>query len=209
MTLRHDPVHSRRAFLRFLAGSPLLAFAGLHACTLGREKRSTSTRDLDQLIRSSDDAINVFDFEAVARNNLPPAHFGYMATGVDDDATLRANREGYGRLYVRPRREGVREGMAIFLRSSVDPLSGEFRAMARARPSELLRPRTGQSSIVGEGRTVELSCDAGPHGRYSPPPSGVWGALDTDEDFMTRPTLMVAPILAAVAGSLVLQVRTS
>ncbi len=102
MTLRDNP--SRRAFLRWVAGSPLLSFAGLQACTIGREERSTSARELDQLIASSDDAINVFDFEAVARNNLPPAHFGYMATGVDDDATLRANREGYSRLFVRPRR---------------------------------------------------------------------------------------------------------
>ncbi len=102
MTLRDTP--SRRAFLRWLAGSPLLSFAGLQACTVGRDGRSTSTRELNQLIGSSDDAINVFDLEAVARNNLPPAHFGYMATGVDDDATLRANREGYSRLFVRPRR---------------------------------------------------------------------------------------------------------
>ncbi|MCS7024854.1 MAG: alpha-hydroxy-acid oxidizing protein [Bryobacteraceae bacterium] len=46
----------------------------------------------------------MFDFEAVAQKVLPPAHFGYLATGVDDDATLRANREGFGRLYLRPRR---------------------------------------------------------------------------------------------------------
>ena len=44
------------------------------------------------------------DFEAAARRALPPGHFGYLATGVDDDATLRANREGFGRLYLRPRR---------------------------------------------------------------------------------------------------------
>ena len=104
MTLRDDPLPSRRAFLRFLAGSPLLSFAGLQACTMDREERSRSAQELNQLITSSDDALNVFDFEAVARNNLPPAHFGYMATGVDDDATLRANREGYSRLFVRPRR---------------------------------------------------------------------------------------------------------
>ncbi len=104
MTPRHDPLPSRRAFLRFLAGSPLLSFAGLQACTIDREERSRSVRELTQLIASPDDALNVFDFEAVARNNLPPAHFGYMATGVDDDATLRANREGYSRLFVRPRR---------------------------------------------------------------------------------------------------------
>src|SRR5262249_34760180 len=32
------------------------------------------------------------------------AHFGYLSTGVDDDATLRANREGFARFQIRPRR---------------------------------------------------------------------------------------------------------
>lgn len=75
--------HSRRQFLAFLAASPLYA---------------------DEAISSPNEAINVLDFEAAARRALPPAHFGYMATGVDDDLTLRANRDGYGRLYLRPRR---------------------------------------------------------------------------------------------------------
>jgi len=44
------------------------------------------------------------DFEAAARNALPPAHFGYLATGVDDDGTVRANREGYSRIQIRARR---------------------------------------------------------------------------------------------------------
>ena len=74
-----NQLRNRRQFLAFLAGSPLL---------LGQQ----------------DDALNVMDFEAAARKVLPPAHFGYLATGVDDDATLRANREGYSRLYLRPRR---------------------------------------------------------------------------------------------------------
>ncbi|HUP76286.1 MAG TPA: alpha-hydroxy-acid oxidizing protein [Acidimicrobiales bacterium] len=30
----------------------------------------------------------------MARRKLPLAHFAYMATGVDDDRTLHANREG-------------------------------------------------------------------------------------------------------------------
>ena len=46
------------------------------------------------VITSPKEAINVSDFKAAARKALPPAHFGYLATGVDDDATLRANREG-------------------------------------------------------------------------------------------------------------------
>jgi isopentenyl diphosphate isomerase/L-lactate dehydrogenase-like FMN-dependent dehydrogenase len=59
---------------------------------------------LKKLIASPDQALNVFDFEAVARQNLPPAHWGYMATGVDDDATLHANRAGLSRFQIRPRR---------------------------------------------------------------------------------------------------------
>src|SRR4029453_1237661 len=58
----------------------------------------------DELIKSPKEAINVFDFEPVCRKNVPPAHFGYMATGVDDEATLRANREGFGKFALRPRR---------------------------------------------------------------------------------------------------------
>ena len=44
------------------------------------------------------------EFEAAARKALPPAHFGYMATGVDDDATLQANHEAYRHIQLRPRR---------------------------------------------------------------------------------------------------------
>jgi 4-hydroxymandelate oxidase len=78
---------SRRRFLAFMAGSPLL---------LGQPN--------PDIIADPKDALNVMDFEAAARRALPPGHFGYLATGVDDDATLRANREGFSRLYLRPRR---------------------------------------------------------------------------------------------------------
>ncbi|MFN2446592.1 MAG: alpha-hydroxy acid oxidase [Vicinamibacterales bacterium] len=63
-----------------------------------------STSPLEDLITSPEQALNVFDFEAVARQRLPPAHFGYMATGVDDDATVRANRDGFNRFQLRVRR---------------------------------------------------------------------------------------------------------
>jgi 4-hydroxymandelate oxidase len=46
----------------------------------------------------------VFDFETVMKKNVPPAHFGYMATGVDDEMTLRANRDGFRKFELRPRR---------------------------------------------------------------------------------------------------------
>lgn len=92
MTLR--AAEGRRAFLRFLAASPLFALA----------VRAGELPAVDELIASPEDALNVFDFEAVARQKIPPAHFGYLATGVDDDATLRANRAGFARLKIRPRR---------------------------------------------------------------------------------------------------------
>ena len=61
-------------------------------------------RDLDKLIADPTQALDVFDFEPVMKKNVPPAHFGYMATGVDDEVTLRANREGFRKFELRPRR---------------------------------------------------------------------------------------------------------
>jgi isopentenyl diphosphate isomerase/L-lactate dehydrogenase-like FMN-dependent dehydrogenase len=56
------------------------------------------------IIEKAENALDVFDFEAVARKNLPPAHFGYLATGTDGDATVLANREAFGRYQLRVRR---------------------------------------------------------------------------------------------------------
>jgi isopentenyl diphosphate isomerase/L-lactate dehydrogenase-like FMN-dependent dehydrogenase len=35
---------------------------------------------------------------------VPPAHFGYMASGLDDEVTLRANREGFLKFQLKPHR---------------------------------------------------------------------------------------------------------
>ena len=87
---------SRRDFLKFLAGSPLLAgFLPL---------RDALRQSAEEVISSPAEALNVFEFEAAARKALPPAHFGYMATGVDGDVTLKANREGFSHYQLRPRR---------------------------------------------------------------------------------------------------------
>lgn len=85
----------RRRFLRFLAGSPLLA---------AMPELGSAAPQPAQAMSGPKDALNVMDFEAPARLALPPAHFGYLATGVDDDATLRANREGFQQIQLRPRR---------------------------------------------------------------------------------------------------------
>ena len=92
---------SRRKFLQFLAASPLLAAGGARAGdapTPGAKPPDPlmwAPMRADEPIKSPKEAINVFDFEPVCRNNVPPAHFGYMASGIDDEVTLRANREGF------------------------------------------------------------------------------------------------------------------
>jgi isopentenyl diphosphate isomerase/L-lactate dehydrogenase-like FMN-dependent dehydrogenase len=86
--MRSRVSYDRRRFLRFLAASPLLAAAGAQ----------------DLLPDAPADAIGLLDFEAAARRVLSPAHWGYVASGVDADATLRANREGFTQYALRPRR---------------------------------------------------------------------------------------------------------
>jgi isopentenyl diphosphate isomerase/L-lactate dehydrogenase-like FMN-dependent dehydrogenase len=58
----------------------------------------------DPLIDSAAKALDVSDFERLARAKLPPAHWGYLATGVDGDATLHANEAGFANYVQRVRR---------------------------------------------------------------------------------------------------------
>ena len=101
---------TRRRFTRFLAASPLLAHcvAPALAQNIGAARLPDpmvwAPRQLDSLISDPKEALDVFDFEPVAKRNVPPAHFGYMATGIDDEVTLRANREGFLKFQLRPRR---------------------------------------------------------------------------------------------------------
>jgi 4-hydroxymandelate oxidase len=101
-----DTLTSRRRLLSFLAASPLLGGPAVFAQELRRlpDPMVWGSRTFDRLIGTPREALDVFDFEAVAHKNLPPAHFGYLASGVDDDLTLRANREGFQKFQLRPRR---------------------------------------------------------------------------------------------------------
>ena len=50
---------------------------------------------------SADQVVNVMEFEALARDVLPPAHYGYLATGVDDDRTVVLNHEAFSHYGIR------------------------------------------------------------------------------------------------------------
>ncbi|HKE21901.1 MAG TPA: alpha-hydroxy acid oxidase [Bryobacteraceae bacterium] len=74
---------ARRQFLRFLAASPLLAFAQESGIN---------------------DALSVMDFEPLAHQALSPSHWGYLSSGVDDDLTVRRNREAMEHFQIRAHR---------------------------------------------------------------------------------------------------------
>ena len=76
MSQRFDQLDNRRQFLRFMAASPLLVHGAPGWLQLG---------DDGEAITDPRDALDVFDFREVAEKVLPPAHYGYLATGVDDD----------------------------------------------------------------------------------------------------------------------------
>jgi isopentenyl diphosphate isomerase/L-lactate dehydrogenase-like FMN-dependent dehydrogenase len=117
---------SRRRFLTFLAGSPLFMAAGIDRTSLQRllagtardqseafgliDQVTQTPREIAQsaqqphLIGAAGEALDVFDFEPVAKGKVPPAHWGYLITGTDDDATIKANRDGYSKWALRPRR---------------------------------------------------------------------------------------------------------
>jgi 4-hydroxymandelate oxidase len=156
-----DQAASRRRFLQFVAGSPL--FAGSLAAFAGEgpapgvklpDPIMWAPLTTGNLIKTPRDAINVFDFEPVCRVNVPPAHFGYMASGIDDEVTLRANREGFAKFQLRPRR--------LVDVSKVD-MSTDILGVRYDSPI-IIAPVGGQQSFHPEGEiAVARAAKAGNH----------------------------------------------
>jgi 4-hydroxymandelate oxidase len=94
--MSRTPSRYRRQFLQFLAASPLLASYEAFAAEV---EEALGTR-----LKDPTDVINVFEMEQLAREKMPYAHFGYLASGTDADGTLHANMMGYSRYQIRPRR---------------------------------------------------------------------------------------------------------
>ena len=151
---------SRRRFLKFVSSSPLLSLPGsaLAQALLPAEKLPDplmwAPLDARSLITDPKQAINVFDFEPVMRQKVPPAHFGYMASGIDDEVTLRANREGFLKFQLRPRR--------LVDVSKVD-MSTEILGTRYASPI-VVAPVGGQKAFHPEGEVaVARAAKAGGH----------------------------------------------
>jgi 4-hydroxymandelate oxidase len=82
----------RRDLMRYLAAAPLAS--GMGTGLLAQAPTLTTAAD----------ALDVFDFETAAEKILPPAHWGYLQSGVDGELTLRANQSAFANWQLRPRR---------------------------------------------------------------------------------------------------------
>ena len=97
---------ARRQFLKMVAGSPLLHYAaGLAPLLTSEAALGQAAPEADAgLIGALDEALEVMDFESLAQRSMLPAHWGYLATGVDGDGTLHRNQEAFANYELRPRR---------------------------------------------------------------------------------------------------------
>lgn len=107
---------NRRLFLQYLSASPL--FIGLASpagagqsspadAPFSLEEGDLRIWDMDlraEPIRTPDEALDLFDLELAAQRAQPPAHFGFVATGVDGNATLKANNADFQKFGLIPRR---------------------------------------------------------------------------------------------------------
>ncbi|HEV2198809.1 MAG TPA: alpha-hydroxy acid oxidase [Bryobacteraceae bacterium] len=104
-------LQDRRAFLKFLASSPVMASAGFTGAwmrdLMAQESGADAAalgRQNEVVIKSVKEALNVFDFDAVARTRLSTAHYTFITDGSFNNETVRANREGFSKYEIRLRR---------------------------------------------------------------------------------------------------------
>lgn len=94
-------LRTRRAFIGGLSALPVLwsrAFADEAPTPSSVFRRAAPP------ITSTDQVLSIMDFEPLARAALPPAHFGYIATGADDDRTVIRNHEAFSQYEIRAHR---------------------------------------------------------------------------------------------------------
>ena len=92
---------SRRTVIGGLAALPVLASRSFAADVLPPSRAFLRP---PPPVTAANQVLNVMEFEALAREALPPAHFGYLATGVDDDRTVARNSDAFLHYEIRAHR---------------------------------------------------------------------------------------------------------
>jgi 4-hydroxymandelate oxidase len=170
----------RRAFLSFLAASPVLAYAGLNsrwvedlmAEPLAAQDTPALAAQNDAVIKSVKEALNIFDFEPAARAKLSPAHYTFITDGSFNNETVRANREGFSKYEIRMRRLtgitkvdqsirlfGINWDSAIFIcpigRMNAYYPQGAAVVARAAKATRTLQILSGSAAVLGDPKIIE------------------------------------------------------
>jgi 4-hydroxymandelate oxidase len=100
---KNQKFEHRRSLIKFLAASPLIGSSILQYAS-AIDNPALLKSDLEKIIQTPEEALNLFDFHRVASQTIPTSHYGYLTTGVDDDRTKNINHEAYSHYYLRARR---------------------------------------------------------------------------------------------------------
>ena len=161
---QHQSRRDRRNFLRFLAASPLMAYGFREAWAQAPPPVAGAGA---ATLQNAGDVPGIADFEALARTRLSPAHWGYLASGVDDDLTLKANIAAYRDIQLRPRRlvdvSAVDTTVSLFGQRFASPIficpvgghrmfhtDGEVATARAAKARDALQILSTQTSIAVE-----------------------------------------------------------
>jgi isopentenyl diphosphate isomerase/L-lactate dehydrogenase-like FMN-dependent dehydrogenase len=186
-----DMMLDRRRLLTWAAASPLLLGMPRLAAAAAQ---ATTDQELAAILKSAADAVNVFELEAVARTRVPPAHWGYLATGSDGETTLRANEDAFTRYQLKARRfvdvSSIDMSMTLFGQTFASPIvlcpvgsqrafheEGEL-AVARAAAAR------GNLQILSTQTSTSVENVAQARGK------GLWYQLYTTHDFANSEKLV-------------------
>jgi 4-hydroxymandelate oxidase len=165
-------VSDRRAFLTFLAASPVLAYAGFSSSWIEEVLAAPPQQQNEVVIKSVKEALNVFDFDAAARTKLIPAHYTFITDGSFNNETLRANRGGFLKYEVRLRRltgiSKVDQSVRIFGKTWESPIffapvgrmnayypDGAVVVARAAKATNTLQVLAGSAAVIIDPRGVE------------------------------------------------------
>jgi isopentenyl diphosphate isomerase/L-lactate dehydrogenase-like FMN-dependent dehydrogenase len=151
-------------FAKLVAGSPLLA-GGLDA--QASPDQGQERPDRPDVVRPPTyreeimKVINLHEFEDVARKRIARPAYDYIAAGAADELTLRANREAFGRFWVR-RKVGVNVSKVD---TTVDLLGQKLEhpiLLGPAGAKNLLAPNGDRVTAMAAHQTKTIIAGASP-----------------------------------------------
>jgi 4-hydroxymandelate oxidase len=213
---------TRREFLVAGASLPLVTWAAGESEGTRSVSQSASAASAAEAeaARRATDVLNVRGFEPLARAVLPPAHYGYLSTGVDDDRTLRRNEDAFRDYQIRSHRFvdlnhldtavkvlGARWPAPVYL-SAVSAM-GAFHAEGELAVARAARTRSVQM-MLSSGSSMSLEQVMAERG------APVWQQLYPTNDWTVTEAVVrkaeaagADAIVLTVDGTATLEVRNS